>query len=135
MRRAARRRSRPGPASCCTRWLHVRAEACIAGPNLFPSTRSGKPWSKNGQYLWAEGVLEEAAVDSRAGGSFRLRHTFALRQLRRGAAPDQVARWLGIEPAAMARYGRLVGTHEHGEVAAGLHRALCGTRIGKRAIS
>lgn len=93
-------------------WLHVRAEAHIPGPHLFPSTRSGKPWSKNGQYLSAKGVLEEAAVDSRDGGSFRLRHTFALRQLRRGTPPDQVARWLGIEPEAMARYGRLVAAPE-----------------------
>lgn len=89
-------------------WLHVRSEARIAGPHLFPSTRSGKPWSKNGQYLAAKGVLEEACIDSRDGGSYRLRHTFALRQLRRGTSPEQVARWLGIEPEAMGRYGRLV---------------------------
>ena len=39
------------------------------------------------------------------GGSFKLRHTFALRQLRRGTAPQQVAQWLGLsDVAALARY-------------------------------
>ncbi|RYZ12033.1 MAG: site-specific integrase [Comamonadaceae bacterium] len=89
-------------------WLQVRAEARILGPHLFPATRSGKPWSKDSQYRSARGVLEEAGIDSTDGGSFRLRHTFAMRQLRRGTAPAQVARWLGIEPEAMGRYERLV---------------------------
>ncbi|MDB5828825.1 MAG: integrase family protein, partial [Variovorax sp.] len=31
-------------------WLQVRAEAGILGDWLFPSTRSGKPWSKDAQY-------------------------------------------------------------------------------------
>lgn len=89
-------------------WLHVRAEAQVAGASMFPSTRSGKPWSRDSQYKAAKGVLEEAGLDSRDGGSFRLRHTFALRQLRRGTAPDQVAAWLGVEPEVMGRYTRLV---------------------------
>lgn len=89
-------------------WLQVRTDAKIPGVNLFPSTRTGKPWSKIAQYLAAKGVLEEAGVDSGDGGSYRLRHTFALRQLRRGTSTEQVARWLGIEPEAMGRYGRLL---------------------------
>lgn len=89
-------------------WLQVRTAAAIPGPHLFPSTRTGKPWSKNAQYLAAKTVLEEAGVDSGDGGSYRLRHTFVLRQLRRGTSSEQVARWLGIEPEAMGRYGRLV---------------------------
>ena len=53
-------------------------------------------------------MLEDARIDSADGGSFRLRHTFALRQLRRGTEPAQVARWLGVEPEVMARYDRVV---------------------------
>ncbi|KIQ35355.1 integrase [Variovorax paradoxus] len=89
-------------------WLRVRAEAGMGGEFLFPSTRTGKQWQKPSQYESARRVLEEAGMDSREGGSFRLRHTFALRQLRRGTSPEQVARWLGIEPAKMKRYERVL---------------------------
>lgn len=89
-------------------WLEVRAESRISGDQLFPSTRTGKPWSRDAQYKAAKQVLEEAGLDSRDGGSFRLRHTFALRQLRRGTEAGQVARWLGVEPEAMGKYARVV---------------------------
>jgi len=89
-------------------WLQVRAEARIVGPFLFPSTRSGKAWSKESHYKAAKQVLDEAGLEAADGGSFRLRHTFALRQLRRGADSEQVARWLGVEPEAMAKYRRVV---------------------------
>ena len=89
-------------------WLVVRAESGIQGNFLFPSTRSGKPWGKDSQYKCAKAVLGEAGIDSCDGGSFRLRHTFALRQLRRGFAPELVAHWLGVEPEVMQRYGRVV---------------------------
>ncbi|MDM0116762.1 site-specific integrase [Variovorax sp. J22R133] len=91
-------------------WLQVRASARIAGDFLFPSTRTGKPWGKESQYKCAKAVLEDAGLDSREGGSFRLRHTFALRQLRRGFEPQEVARWLGVEPEVMDRYTRIVAT-------------------------
>jgi integrase len=94
-------------------WLQLRLEAGIVGDWLFASTRTGKAWSKKSQYDAARSVLEEAGIDSKDGGSFRLRHTFALRQLRRGTEPAQVARWLGIVPEAMARYDRvLVGPED-----------------------
>jgi integrase len=89
-------------------WLQVRAEAGIVGDHLLPSTRSGKPWSKEAHYKAARAVLEEAGVEAADGGSFRLRHTFALRQLRRGTPMEQVARWLGIDPEAMGKYSRVV---------------------------
>lgn len=89
-------------------WLAVRADAGITGPFIFPSTRTGKQWQKPSQYECAKRVLEEAGMDSREGGSFRLRHTFALRQLRRGTSPQQVAAWLGIEAAKMKRYERVL---------------------------
>jgi site-specific recombinase XerD len=93
-------------------WLQVRDEARIVGPYLFPSTRSGKIWSKESHYKAAKQVLDEAGLDAADGGSFRLRHTFALRQLRRGADSEQVARWLGVEPEAMAKYRRVVAAPE-----------------------
>ncbi|MGO4396248.1 tyrosine-type recombinase/integrase [Variovorax sp. M-6] len=89
-------------------WLQIRAEAKIPGDYLFPSTRTGKQWHKESHYKCAKQVLEEAGIDSSEGGSFRLRHTFALRQLRRGFEPDVVANWLGVEPGEMERYKRVV---------------------------
>jgi integrase len=89
-------------------WLQVRAEIRIEGDHLFPSTRSGKPWHKESHYKCAKKVLEDAGIDSSEGGSFRLRHTFALRQLRRGFEAEQVASWLGVEPEMMSRYKRVL---------------------------
>lgn len=89
-------------------WLQVRQEARVAGEHLFPSTRTGKPWGSDSQYQNAQRVLEDAGMPSRDGGSFRLRHTFAIRQLRRGTSAEQVARWMGVEAAEMRRYERLL---------------------------
>lgn len=91
-------------------WLDVRTEQGIPGLMVFPSTRSsGKPWGKVAQYLAAKEVLAAAGIDDVEGGSFRLRHTFVIRQLRRGRAPDEVARWLGVsDPAVMSRYLRVI---------------------------
>ena len=89
-------------------WLKVRQDAAIAGDFLFPSTRTGKQWSRDSHYMCANKVLDEAGIDSIEGGSFRLRHTFALRQLRRGTSSEQVAMWLGVEPESMNQYGRLM---------------------------
>ena len=93
-------------------WLDVRAEQGVPGLMVFPSTKStGKPWGKVAQYNATKEVLRAAGVDDVEGGSFRLRHTFALRQLRRGKAPDEVARWLGVSnPAVMARYQRVISS-------------------------
>lgn len=91
-------------------WLAVRAEQGIPGAMLFPSTKSsGKPWGKVAQYNGAKEVIQAAGIAGVDGGSFRLRHTFALRQLRRGTAPEEVARWLGVsDPAVMTRYMRVI---------------------------
>jgi site-specific recombinase XerD len=92
-------------------WLAVRTEMCIPGPWLFPSTRTGKPWSKARQYAASRQVLAAAGLESIEGGSFRLRHTFALRQLRRGMAAAEVARWMGIANVEeMERYRRVLST-------------------------
>ena len=89
-------------------WLGVRTAQGIPGAMLFPSTKSsGKPWGKVAQYNAAKEVIQASGIAAVDGGSFRLRHTFALRQLRRGTAPEEVARWLGVsDPAVMARYLR-----------------------------
>jgi integrase len=91
-------------------WLEVRSQQSIPGAMVFPSTRStGKPWGKVAQYNAVKEVLAAARVDDVDGGSFRLRHTFALRQLRRGKSAEEVARWLGVDPGkVMSRYQRVL---------------------------
>jgi integrase len=87
-------------------WLEVRA---AQGPAMqqstwvFPSTTAGKPWSHPACHRAAVSVMEEAGV---LGGSpFRLRHTFAVRQLLNGHAEEEVARWMGYaDTSPMKRY-------------------------------
>ena len=95
-------------ARLLAQWLTQRQALALPGPVLLPSTRSGKPWGKVTQYNAGLAVLQAAGLPSRrAGGSFRLRHSFALQQLALGHAPEQVASWLGVaDPAVMARYCR-----------------------------
>ncbi len=86
-------------------WLDTRARLEVPGPWLFPSTRTGKPWSKVAQYSAARQVLTDAGLPDAAGGSFVLRHTFAVRQLQRGASEADVAAWLGLaDTAPLKRY-------------------------------
>ncbi len=96
----------PWAARLLAQWLTQRQALALPGPVLLPSTRSGKPWGKVAQYNASLAVLQAAGLPSRrAGGSFRLRHSFALQQLALGHAPELVARWLGVaDPAVMARY-------------------------------
>lgn len=95
-------------------WLVVRTQEGILGTNLLPSTRTGKPWAHVPQYEATRLVMRESGLDAslEKGGSFRLRHTFALRQLRRGQAEEVVAAWLGVDVSEMARYRRIVFTSE-----------------------
>ena len=101
-------------ARILSRWLALRADLGVPGDRVFPSTRSsGKPWGKVAQYEAVRKVFEAAGIDATDGGSYRLRHTYALRQLRRGVPPEQLAQWLGVsDPGVMARYARLtsIGT-------------------------
>ena len=87
-------------------YLALRGREKIPGVQLFPSTRKGTAWGKVAQYQATTAVLAAAGIDEGhlSGGSFRLRHTFALRQLRRGKAPNQVALWLGVELREVLRY-------------------------------
>lgn len=88
-------------------WLAVRSEQGIPGEQVFPSTRTGKPWSKQSSTIAINAVLERAGLAGE-GGAFRLRHTFALRQLTRHAE-HEVAAWLGLkDPKSMERYRRVL---------------------------
>jgi integrase len=100
----------PWAATLLAGWLATRQAQGLGGDWLLPSTRSGKPWGKVAQYEAARRVLQAAGLDADGGGSFRLRHSFALRQLAAGHDPDQVARWLGVvDPAVLLRYQRVLG--------------------------
>lgn len=90
-------------------WLTVRAEQNIGGDFVFPSTRDGKQWSDTRCFLTCREVLTAAGVSSDAGGLFKLRHTFALRQLSHGKSEADVAKWLGLlDSNGMLRYRRIL---------------------------
>lgn len=98
----------PWAARLMARWLARRAAEALPGEVLFPGTRKGTPWAKVAHYMAAGSVMAAAGLPDTGGGSFVLRHTFALRQLRRGHPPEEVARWLGVsDPGVMARYERV----------------------------
>jgi integrase len=100
----------PWAGALLARWLALRETQALGGDWLFPATRSGKPWGKVAQYESARRVLADAGLDPDGGGSFRLRHSFAMRQLLHGHNADLVARWLGVvDPSVMARYQRALG--------------------------
>jgi site-specific recombinase XerD len=93
-------------------WLKVRAEQGIDGDLAFPSTRTGKPWSHTSCYNACKAALADAGMGGDSGGVFKLRHTFALRQLATGKSETEVARWLGLlDINGMARYRRIVPGH------------------------
>lgn len=93
-------------------WLTVRAEQKIALNLVFPSTLSGKAWSHTACYDACKAVLAGAGMEKDTGGVFKLRHTFALRQLAKGKSESDVAKWLGfLDQNSMARYRRIVPGH------------------------
>lgn len=88
-----------------TRWMQLRTELAIPGGWLLPSTKSGKQWGKTAHFDSVADVLDAAGLVGFKGGSYRLRHTFAMRQLSRVQNSEaQVATWLGIDVAEMKRY-------------------------------
>ena len=95
----------PWAAKLLAGWLQLRQDQALGGDWLFPATRSGKPWGKVAQYEAAKRVLTEAGLGQRGGGSFLLRHSFALHQLQQGVDETLLSRWLGVVDAGvMARY-------------------------------
>ncbi len=97
-------------------WLDARARlGAGCGDKLFPATRTGRPWSKLGHYKAITETLEQSGIGKEyvPGGAFRLRHTFAIRQLRRNETPERVGKWLGVQdPDVVARYLAVVDNSE-----------------------
>lgn len=88
-----------------TYWMQLRTELGIPGDWLLPSTKSGKPWGKTAQFDSVADVFESAGLTGLKGGSYRLRHTFAVRQLARAECTEEkVADWMGIDAKEMSRY-------------------------------
>lgn len=88
-------------------WLQVRETVSLPGRLAFPGDARGGAWTKDDHYDGVRRVLRAAGLgdEALAGGSFRLRHTFAKRQLRRHHPREEVARWLGIKnPERLAVY-------------------------------
>ena len=109
-------------ATLLQQWLACRNAHRLPGPWLLPATGSGKPWGKVAQYSAALQALALAGVPDGPGGSFRLRHSFALRQLLQGHDADTVAGWLGIsDPAVMQRYRQALGAALIDHAAHGRH--------------
>jgi integrase len=92
-------------------WIKVRADLKLGGDHLLPGTSSGNEWSKTQHYAAIGSILSGIGLTA-SGGAYRLRHTFALRQLKRGRSPSEVAAWLGVNEEAVLRYRRIV----HGSV-------------------
>lgn len=78
-------------------WL---AEWCVTGIAVPSRLRRSSGRHLESIYLV---VLEVAGLDRAEGGSFRLRHSFALRELRRGFHKPTVAQSLGVKPLVMER--------------------------------
>jgi site-specific recombinase XerD len=94
-------------------WLRVRTQQGIPGNYVFPSTMNGTQWSHTRCFEASRDVLEAAKLGKDAGGLFKLRHTFALRQLRKGKSEEDVARWLGfLDVNSMTRYRRIVTSYQ-----------------------
>lgn len=88
-------------------WKKVRLEQDIPGEWMFPSTGKGTQWGKGAQNLAVAQVLNLANLpdEAQAGGCFRLRHTFALRQLERGTPLEELGLLLGLKDEdALERY-------------------------------
>ena len=90
-------------------WLKLRNKQQIQGEFVFPSTLAGRQWSHTRCYESCTAVLADANIAESGGGLFRLRHTFALRQLAKGRGEVEVARWLGLlDVTGMSRYRRIL---------------------------
>lgn len=107
-------------------WLTVRQAQSIPGDWLFPSTKSsGKQIGKVALYNATNQVLSAAGLAPGQGGSFKLRHTFAVRQLKRGHSLSDIAKWLGIEPMQAQRYSLIISAPISIEYGVGRIDPLC----------
>lgn len=90
-------------------WIRDRDALAIPGNMLFPSTKlTGRPWGKVSHYNAVKEFLCASGVNAPDSSAYTLRHTYALRQLRRGIEPHRVAAALGVtDPDVLERYARL----------------------------
>ncbi|WP_110401752.1 tyrosine-type recombinase/integrase [Sphaerotilus hippei] len=96
----------PWAATVLARWIAQRSLLRLPGDRVFPSTAQGKPWSHQGCHLALTRTL--AAAQVRSDSPFRLRHTYAVRQLDQGRPEEDVAAWLGqVDTSQMKRYRHL----------------------------
>ena len=101
----------PWAGSQLARWLKARTEAKVAGDFVFASTRAGTQWSKMSCYNACQEVLDAAGMQAGKGGTYRLRHTWVLRQMANGATDQQIADWLGLkDPESVERYRRVLAS-------------------------
>ncbi|NEX63996.1 tyrosine-type recombinase/integrase [Noviherbaspirillum galbum] len=90
-------------------WMRERERQGFLGDYVLPSTSSGKQWSHTRCFESSKAVIQAAEIGEGGGGLFRLRHTFAMRQLAAGHAEADIARWLGLlDVTGMNRYKRLL---------------------------
>ena len=90
-------------------WLALRKELEIPGEWLLPSTKSGKQWGKTAQFDSVAEVFQAAGLLGFKGGSYRLRNTFAVRQLERPQCTEaKVADWMGVDTREISRYRRVM---------------------------
>lgn len=92
-------------------WLLERQRLGVSGDRVFPRSPLGEELAEGPHYRGVQRVLRKAGLEREdaAGGSFRLRHTFAMRQLKHRNSVEQVARWIGVQDLDLvARYGDLL---------------------------
>lgn len=93
------------------RWVDVRAQLEPNSDRLFFATAKGTDWSEPNMLTRCTVLMENADIGSLEahGGLYRLRHTFALRQLARGRSDEEVGRWLGLtDLSRVARYRSVI---------------------------
>jgi len=90
-------------------WLRERAELKIPGDLVFPASLEGEPLHKATVYRQVRATFERAGVAVPRAGGRTLRNTFAARQWKEGATPDELTAALGLalERSAQAyKYAR-----------------------------
>lgn len=98
-----------------TVWLDLRESLQMNAPQVFVATASGKAWSHPACHRAMVTLLDQAGIDG--GTPFRLRHTFAARQLLAGHSETQVAEWMGYtDTTPMRRYRHLITSPPQGVV-------------------
>jgi len=77
---------------------------------VFPGKASGTQWSRDGHYRSCLQYLAEIGISCEKGGLYRLRHTFAVRQLQiKKRSIAEIQSWLGLRtPQEVERYRSIV---------------------------